>query len=320
MIGRVLLYRCGALGDTLLAVAALDALRRRFPGARIALAARPAWGAPLLDAGRADELLDAEARPFHLLYQKPSPEDELNRLLRGFGASLFFTRDPEGEAARRLETLPGGKHLLAPPFPPGSENVHIARWMEGAATSLGAAPGPFPPPPLVPSAASREKARRLTAPLGLDGAPALALHPGSGGRGKWAPPEALARVARDYCGKGGARPLLIQGPADQEAVRAFQAAWGGPLPIVEAPPTGVLGALLAQSSAYLGCDSGVSHLAALGGTPALVLTGPASMPALWGPIGRRAGWIPWGRAEQGAARLRELAGRATGPAVTGDIP
>jgi ADP-heptose:LPS heptosyltransferase len=320
MIGRVLLYRCGALGDTLLSVAALDALRRRFPGARVALAARPAWGSPLLDAGRVDELLDAEARPFHLLYQEPSPGDELDLLLRGFGASLFFTLDPEGGAARRLGALPRGDHLLASPFPPEGEDVHIARWMEGAAAPLGAAPGPFPPPPLIPSAASREKARRLTAPLGLDEAPLLALHPGSGGRGKWAPPGALARVARDFCGEGGPPPLLIQGPADREAVRGLQAAWGGPLPVVEAPPPEVLGALLAQSSAYLGCDSGVSHLAALAGTPALVLAGPASTPARWGPIGRRAGWIPWEEAERGAARLRELAGRGTGPAVMGDMP
>jgi ADP-heptose:LPS heptosyltransferase len=78
---------------------------------------------------------------------------------------------------------------------------------------------------------------------------------------------------------------------------------------VQSPPAEVLGALLAGCKAYLGCDSGVSHLAALYGAPTLALMGPASRPALWKPVGRRAGWIPWERAKEGAARLRELAGR-----------
>lgn len=309
---NVLLYRSGALGDTLLALPALDALRRRFPGSRVVLAARPAYGAPLLDAGRADALLDAEAPPFHLLYQEPSPGDGLDRLLQPFGASAFFTRDAGGEAARRLAALPRGTHLAAPPFPPEGEEVHVAEWMARALAPLGAASGPVAP--LAPSAASREKARRLLAPLGLENVPVLALHPGSGGRGKWAPPPALARVARDYCGGSGARPLLIQGPADREAARALEGAWGGPLPAVEAPAAEVLAALLAGAAAYLGCDSGVSHLAALCGAPALVLTGPASSPKVWGPIGARADWLPWEAAERGAARLRELAGRETGKA------
>lgn len=304
---NVLLYRSGALGDTLLTLAALDALRRRHPGARLVLAARPACGAPLLDAGRADALLDAEAPPFHLLYREPNEGDELDRLLGAFGASIFFTRDIGGEAARRLGSISGGTHRLASPFPPEGENAHIARWMERVACP-GAPPGHLTPPPLVPSAASREKARRLLASLGLGGAPALALHPGSGGQGKRAPARALVRVARDYCDGSGAPPLLIEGPADREAIRALEAEWGESLPTVLAPPAEVLGALLGDAGAYLGCDSGVSHLAALSGAPALVLMGPASSPGRWGPVGPRADWLSWEEAERGAARLRELAG------------
>ncbi|MBI3128278.1 MAG: hypothetical protein HYZ11_11785 [Candidatus Tectomicrobia bacterium] len=305
-MGRVLLFRSGALGDTLLALPALDALRRRFPGARIVLAARPACAAPLLDAGRADALLDAEARPFHLLYQEPAPGDALDLLLQGYDASVFFARDLEGETARRLRALRGGNHRLAPPFPPPDEGTHTARWMERAAAP-DAPPGPWPPPPLVPSPASREKARGLLAALGVDRPPSLVLHPGSGGRGKWAPSGAMAHIARDFCGDE--PPLLIQGPADAEAVRAFEGAWGSALPALKAPPAEALGALLAEPRAYLGCDSGVSHLAALCGAPALILMGPASAPALWAPLGPRADWLPWEEADRGAARLRELMGR-----------
>lgn len=64
MADRILLDRSGALGETLLTIPALDALRRRLP-----LSTRPAYAAPLKDAGRVDAVLDADSTPFHLLHQ-----------------------------------------------------------------------------------------------------------------------------------------------------------------------------------------------------------------------------------------------------------
>ncbi|MEK6709890.1 MAG: hypothetical protein AABZ64_04850, partial [Nitrospinota bacterium] len=172
-----------------------------------------AHGAPLLDAGRVDEIVDAGSPPFHLLYQAPTAGDELDRLLRGLDASVFFTRDLEGGAARRLAGL-RGTHFAAPPFPPEEEEIHTAEWMVRALAPLGIEEEPVQP--LSPSGKSREKARALMAALGLEvgpEGPRLAIHPGSGSRGKWAPSQALAGIARDFRREEGARLFLIQGPA-----------------------------------------------------------------------------------------------------------
>ncbi len=309
MASRVLLYRSGALGDTLLAVGALDALRRRYPEAAITLAARPAYAAPLLDAGRTDALLDAEGGPFRLLYETSPEEDDLARLLRSFEATVFFTQDLGGEAARRLASLGAGRHLLAPPFPPEGEKLHVAQWMVRALVPLGVDPEPSPPAPLIPSVKSRAEAATLLERLGLGEGAFLALHLGGGGRAKWAPPGAIARIARAHCARAAARPLLIQGPADEEACATFLKKWGEALPVARAPRAEVLAALLAQAAAFIGGDSGVSHLAALCGAPALTLLGPASAPGRWAPLGARAGWLPWDRAAEGAERLASLAAR-----------
>ncbi|MEE9276288.1 MAG: glycosyltransferase family 9 protein [bacterium] len=311
---QVLLFRSGALGDTLLTLGALDALRRRFPGAAITLAARPAYAAPLLDAGRADAVLDAGSPPFHLLYTQPDPEgDDLTRLLASFEAIVLFTRDTEIAIGRSLSFPAGGCTFISRPFPPEGKNVHAAKWMLSSLARLDISAESFlPPPKLVPSAKSAGEAASLLAEMGLGDRPFLALHPGSGGAAKCAPPGALARIARAYCDRSGARLLLIAGPADGEAVTGFREAWGKEAPAARTERLEALAALLARAAAFLGCDSGVSHLAALCGTPTLALFGPASDPGRWAPIGARAGWMGWEQAEKGAERLAELVSRPEG--------
>ena len=49
---------------------------------------------------------------------------------------------------------------------------------------------------------------------------------------------------------------------------------------------GALASLLRRCAAYLGNDSGVTHLAALAGVPTVALFGPSD-PARWSPLGPR---------------------------------
>jgi ADP-heptose:LPS heptosyltransferase len=81
----------------------------------------------------------------------------------------------------------------------------------------------------------------------------------------------------------------------------------------------VLGALLSRAGAYLGNDSGISHLAAAWGAPTLSLFGPTD-PAVWAPLGPRSRALrsPSGTleglsvdaVESGLAELARCAGRA----------
>jgi hypothetical protein len=108
------------------------------------------------------------------------------------------------------------------------------------------------------------------------------VHPGSGSRRKNWPPERFAAVVRELPG-----PVrLIVGEADAQAAAAVEQALGAQLPRLEHPPLAELAARLAGCHAYVGNDSGVSHLAGLCGAKAVVLFGPTPA-AVWHPLGPR---------------------------------
>jgi heptosyltransferase-2 len=161
------------------------------------------------------------------------------------------------------------------PHPGGGE--HAARWLARAAEQIVA--GPWPEPPVCKATAEEEQlagewCRRL--PPGF-----VAVHPGSGSPAKNWPADRFAG-ALQAIGAAGAY-LLIEGPADAGAARPLQS---GAAAVARSLPPRVLGAILARARAFLGNDSGISHLAAAWGAPTVALFGPTD-PAVWSPVGPR---------------------------------
>jgi ADP-heptose:LPS heptosyltransferase len=102
----------------------------------------------------------------------------------------------------------------------------------------------------------------------------ILIHSGSGSPAKNWPAERFAAVIRAL-----RRPVrLIVGEADQSAAAHLAG------PRLDHPSLEELAARLAGCHAYLGNDSGVSHLAGLCGARSVVMFGPTD-PAVWRPIG-----------------------------------
>lgn len=286
------MYRMGALGDTLLLSPLCQRLRAHSPGVRITLAANPRYAAPLLDSGLIHRVLDGGAPPFHLLYdKKPSANDPLNRRIREYDAGVFYTWDRSGELGRRLSSLGQDAYRVHPPFPPGGEGTHVCEWM---ARPWGRLPAPARGGMrLHPSQASLDMCDKILNAHDMRDISFFVIHPGSGGKNKWPPPGILVRMGREYAAETGHRPILSEGPADAVPSGEFQRFWGDPLPVMADMSPQILGALLARSSAYIGGDSGVSHLASLYAPRATVLYGPHSDMAVWRPAGAGTRCLPW---------------------------
>jgi hypothetical protein len=107
-------------------------------------------------------------------------------------------------------------------------------------------------------------------------------HPGAGGRDKRWPAEAFVRVLTPLCQRPDVSVVLHEGPADVDAVAELDARLAGRASVVRGLPLVELAGALCQATAYLGNDSGVSHLAATVGRPAVILFGE-----------RRIAWRPW---------------------------
>ena len=302
-MSHILIFRPGALGDTLLAFPALAALGRVFAGARLVAIGN----APALGLARAAGLVD-EAWSFDLpqwadLFREEGIRSlEARSLLAISEHAILWMRDPDSVVARNLRASGVPRIVSAPGRPPEGERVHatdyllltLAGWLNDEALAAAAS---F-------TLASEPAAQRWVEDewrqRGLSGAPVLALHPGSGGRHKCWPAERFVGLAGRFIAAGW-RVLVIEGPADEAP--ASQVMQGLP-PEQAQRLSGLslsqLAAVLARVALYIGNDSGVTHLGALVGAPTLALFGPTD-PVIWGPRGPRVQIVGPGPAFAGAA-------------------
>ncbi len=292
---KIVVFRPGALGDTLLTLPALAALRRAFPRAWLSAVGNVPALALARDAGLVDEVASFDALCWAELFSAEGVRAaEARQALEGTRLAVLWLRGNADLAARNLRALGVAAVLSAPGRPPEDARVHAADYLLGTlAPVLGAdASAPVDLPTLAPTPEACAWAEAEWARRGLEGAPVLAVHPGSGGRAKCWPPERFAALAGRFIAAG-RQALVIEGPADEAAAAALLAALpAGSAQRVSGLALPQLAALLAcacgggQSALYVGNDSGVSHLSALLGLPTLALFGPTD-PAIWGPRGPR---------------------------------
>ena len=326
---RVVIFRPGALGDTLLAFPALGALRRAWPDAQVTLVAR----ADVLALGRAAGLADA-TYPYDLpawsgLWgEAPDADPLLRAVVGGAEVVVAWLPDPDGSVARALSALSAARCVIAPGRPPeggphpqafaGARAAGEARQPEHVACYLLRTLAPLGiEGPILPASFLTGGGKTCAGPEAreLAGERVVALHPGSGGAAKCWPPGRFAELARRLRAAGYA-PLLVEGPADAERVAAVRAALGGaPVPVARGLAVEALAALLARCAAYVGNDSGVSHLAGLVGCPTLALFGPSD-PALWAPVGPRVRALRAPSVGAGAPSMADLGEEAVWDALS----
>ena len=265
----------GPLGDLLLAVPALRALRAAAPAAPLTLAAQPRLGALLTVLGVVDRHLDFEGLGLERLFVDDRPAvlpdgwQGASRIVCWFGArDAVFTR-------RLRDVAPGA--VVASPTGDGVGSV----WEHLLAT-VGASAGSWCRPVAVPpnvGAAGRADLERA----GWDGrAPLLIVHPGAGGVSKRWPAEGFAEVLGALRRTPGPAVLLNEGPADLDAVATLGARLGGQARVLRGLTLPELTGALAHATAFLGNDSGPSHLAAAVGVRSLILYTTATR-----------AWWPW---------------------------
>jgi heptosyltransferase III len=262
----LLLIRAGALGDVVLTLPAIQGLRDANQRLRIHVVGYPAiWeiAGSLIDA-----VTPIDHPRFAGLFSDTAPA-ELRGWLAGFDAAVAWTvRDP-----RLILHAAGIPTVHATPYPP--PGVHAATWLlqsldlpqdhASIARLVRQLASIFPPVTTSPP-------HRTTF-----------IHPGAGASWKRWPASRFARVA-DALADGGHAVSIIEGPADSEAVAEMLHHVSRSYPVIRAQSLPCLASMLARGTLYIGNDSGVTHLAAMAGTPTIALFGPTD-PTSWAPLG-----------------------------------
>lgn len=279
----LLLIHPGALGDVLLALTAIRAIRSAFPAHECGLIAGEQVGRLLLACGEVDRLYPLEQGSLAgLLGGTESVASGLRSWLDKADLVVGWMKDAEGGLAATLYALGAGRVIIRSPFDSGCTNLHQAdRHLEIVASTVAEEP--------------TARLLRLSEPILQDAVARLAevgvrkdhmlvaVHPGSGSPHKCCEPGWFVELVAQLQALG-AVPILLAGPADTEQVQAVQRSCViSPLVFGGQELTSVAG-LLAQFALYVGHDSGLTHVAACLGVPTIALFGPTD-PRRWAPRG-----------------------------------
>lgn len=276
------------LGDTVMAVPAVRALRETWPEARILLAGP--WATLLAQQGLAEALVTyPRAWSARLAaadaVRRFAPETALllpNSLESALAAWYWGAR-------RRVGFAAGGRTPLltdAPslPAPRGHQVDEYLLLAEACGAVIAERIPRLAPPPA--EGAERSEVRALLAEAGVRraaGRHVVAVHLGAayGPAKLWPLPrvEEFCRLMTDE----DIDVVLVGAPADAAAAAAVTAA-APAASLVGRDRPGLLSALLSEVDVLVSGDTGVAHLAAALGTPAVTLFGPTD-PALSAPRG-----------------------------------
>lgn len=290
MPGTVIVRLPNWLGDTVMAVPVLRALRSGWPGARVGLAGP--WASLLAGQGLADLLVTY-------------PRSWSGRLrtadaVRAFAPDTALLLPNSLEAAlaagywrarRRIGFAAGGRTWLlteavALPSPRLHQVDEYLLLVEALGIPAGARQPHLSPPD--EDAEARATVRALLQEVGAattsGGRPRIGVHLGAAfGPSKLWPPDRIAEFCRVIRADGGV-PVLLGAPED----RTLAAAIVGAAPVaslVGRDHPALLPAVLAEMDAVVCGDTGIGHLAAALGTPVVTLFGPTD-PKRTAPRGR----------------------------------
>jgi len=277
---ETLVVHPGALGDVLQAVPALGALGRL--GHRLTFAGQPRLGELLQGSGLVLAATSFDTFGFEALFVEGPPSERLVARLQRFQRAVSWFGSKEDAYRKQLGALVP-ECIVAPPVPADDSPLTVWEHLADTLAPWGVTL-PVELHHLPTSERWRIAARSALMAAGADlGRPLLVAHPGAGARWKEAPSARLARALESMAADGGFELVVHQGPADGKAVDALLAQLATPAVCLVEPSLTELAGALALAKAYIGSDSGVSHLAACVGTASVILYPPETL--------RR--WAPW---------------------------
>lgn len=318
-LGHILVIRGGAIGDFILTLPVLAALRHHYPDARLAVLGRPHIADLALAGGLADEVRSIEDRRLTGFFlQDGDLHPEFASFFARFDLIVSYLCDPDGVFRTNLARCSGARFIAGPHRPDESRPLHAAEVFLKPLEALGIV-GADPVPRLHLGAPCPPRA-----PASGTGSPTIALHPGSGSErknwreAKWG--ELIARLLDDTA----LDLLLVGGEAEDSRLDRLAAGRSSPrLHLAQGLPLVDLARRLSDCVTFAGHDSGISHLAAALGLPGVILWGD-SVEAVWRPRSDRCLLLrdPRGLAELPVSRvlaaLRLLEARPLGSLAVAD--
>jgi heptosyltransferase-2 len=264
--GKILVIRGGAIGDFILTLPAIAALRRQFPSVYLEVLGYPHIAQLAMAGGLVNHVQSIEAAALAGFFARNGKlAEHLVDYFSEFDLILSYLYDPDHIFQTNVGLCTGAQFIVGPHRADEQRRMHATKAYLEPLERLAI----FEADPIPRLCLSSRSSPPVPRP-----APAktLALHPGSGSDRKNWPEERWAELLQHLLNFTAYNLLLVGGEAEGERLQRLAAA----LPLVrsrvaQSLPLADLARLLATCQAFIGHDSGISHLAAAVGLPGLVL-------------------------------------------------
>lgn len=286
-IARVVIRAPNWLGDAVMALPAMAAVRRTFPRSTLSVAAPPAV-APVFEemtAAGQDELLTIERSTETAAVR--AGRFDLAILLPNSFRSAWVVRRAGIPHRWGLASSARGWLLTRSVRPAERPHHQSARYL-ALMDALGIS-GSDDHPRVSVTPASLQRARDLLAKNGLDPSSTIVgIAPGAAyGHAKRWPPARMAELAVRLAAQG-ATCVLVGAAGDRDAGREIESALPvstGVVNLIGRTDLRLLTGVLQQCQAFVSNDSGAMHLAAAVGVPVTAIFGPTDE-RVTSPIGK----------------------------------
>lgn len=302
-LGKILVIRGGAIGDFILTLPVFAALRKFLPGNQIEALAYPRVAELALAGGLVDRVRPIEERGFASFFARgiELPREQAD-YFGGFAVIVSFLYDPDGIFQENVARCSSAQFLDGPHRPDESTPVHAADALLKPLERLAIFDADSTPRLTLVGQASRLPAEEMVANTPTDASltnaapvpsegrrdacPTIALHLGSGSEKKNWPEKNWATLIVRLLERGDVNLLLIGGEAERDRLQRIAPKHSPRLQFAQNLPLTELAARLTSAAAFVGHDSGITHLAAALGLCGLALWGESS-DVIWRPRSER---------------------------------
>lgn len=270
MAANILVIRGGAIGDFVLTLPVFHALREKFPGCRLEILGYPSIAQLALSGAVADSVSPIESPTLAGFFHEAGELDpSWSAFFARFDLIISYAFDPQNVFIRNIQRSSRARVIVGKHRPSEDETLHATESFLRPLQLIGIRDVDSIPHLVVDAAASRMNS--------------LAAHPGSGSASKNWPEEnwkwLLSRLVA--C----ARIVLVGGEAEEGRLERLRNALpSNCVELVRNQPLGEVARMLKKTGAFIGHDSGLSHLAAALGIRTFVLWGPTNE-TIWRPVG-----------------------------------
>ncbi len=281
---RILVIRGGAIGDFILTLPVIAALRRQFPQAHLELLGYPHIAQLALAGGLVDRVQPIEARGLAGFFARGGTlEPDLMDYFSEFDLVVSYLYDPDEIFKTNVCRCSVGQFIAGPHRPVETAGIHATQVYLKPLERLAI----FDADPIPRLTLNAQPPGTMKRSEGGSTRTRIALHPGSGSETKNWPETKWAELIHKVMATTDWSILLIGGEAEGERLQRLAGAMTpARFSLARNVPLPELAGRLQACGAFAGHDSGITHLAAAVGLPCVALWAD-TLEEIWRPQGER---------------------------------